>query len=56
MRACCQANTSAEIITPLITAIARSVKIVITVTSSITSASAFGIRRKRRSELHSKVL
>ena len=41
--ACFHAKTSAEIITPLITAIARSVKIVTIVVNIKTKASSFGI-------------
>lgn len=40
--ACCQANTSAAMITPTSTATARSVTMVTAVTATITSASALG--------------
>jgi len=54
--ACCQANTSAEITTPSTTATARSVKMVTTVTATITSASARGTLPSTRTLPHSKVL
>ena len=53
--ACFQANTSADTITPTITAIAKSATTVIPDTSTIIKASDIGILRNIRKEAHSNV-
>ncbi len=53
--ACCQANTSAEMITPVTTAMARSVSTVITVTATTTIASLRGTLRIALRLPHAKV-
>ncbi len=55
IRACFHANTSAEMITPAITAIAKSAKTVMMVTVTITNTSDFGICLRCEKLDHSKV-